>query len=146
MRRGYHWLPNLINFNVTSESTLRYNCFAWALGDDSQWIAPIGHYDYWPKNIPNELTLNSITELFRQAGYELCEDGSLEYEYEKVAIYAKNGEPTHAARQLDDGRWTSKLGKYEDIEHGSPESLQGDGFGEYGSVVLFMSRPRSNPR
>ena len=34
----------------------------------------------------------------------------------------------------------SKLGKYEDIDHDSLEALQGDGFGEYGSVALFMVR------
>lgn len=141
MRSGYYWLPNLVAFDVTSESTLRYNCFAWALGDDSQWIAPTGHYDYWPENIPNELTLDSITELFRQAGYEVCSDGSLEAGHEKIAVYVKDGVPTHAARQLSDGRWTSKLGKYEDIEHDSLEALYGDGYGEYGSVAVFMVRP-----
>ncbi len=140
MRTRYYWLPDLVDFNVTSESTLRYNCFVWALGDDSQWIAPTGYYNYWPEDIPNELTLDTIAELFRQAGYEVCGDGSLEAGYEKVAIYVKDGVPTHAARQLGDGRWTSKLGKYEDIEHDSLDALQGEGFGEYGRVEVFMSR------
>ena len=48
------------------------------------------------------------------------EDGPLQDGYEKIAIYALDGEPTHAARQLDTGRWTSKLGKHEDIEHDTP--------------------------
>lgn len=68
-----------------------------------------------------------MVELFLAAGYELCGDGSLEDRYEKIAIYAKDGEPTHAARQLGDGRWTSKLGKYEDIEHDSLDALYGEG-------------------
>ena len=71
----------------------------------------------------------------------MCGNGSLEDGYEKVAIYARDGELTHAARQLRDGRWTSKLGKYEDIEHDSLEALYGDGYGEYGSVAVFMVRP-----
>ena len=83
-----------------------------------------------------------MVDLFLAAGYELCGDGNLEDGYEKIAIYAKDGEPTHAARQLGDGRWTSKLGKYEDIEHDSLDALNGEGFGEYGSVALFMVRPR----
>ena len=35
MRSGYWWLPHLVDFQVTSESTPQYNCFAWALGEDS---------------------------------------------------------------------------------------------------------------
>ena len=70
----------------------------------------------------------------------MCSDSSLEAGYEKIAIYVKDGIPTHAARQLGDGRWTSKLGKYEDIEHDSLDALNGDGYGEYGRVALFMSR------
>ena len=71
----------------------------------------------------------------------MCEDGNLEPGYEKVAIYAMDGEPTHAARQLQNGWWTSKLGKYEDIDHDSLEELQGYGFGDYGRVAVFMARP-----
>ncbi len=138
-------LPNLVDYNITSESTRRYNCFAWALGDDSRWVAPVGNA-YWPKNISNELTVASVIELFREAGYELCEDGRLEDGYEKIAVYALNGEPTHAARQLENGRWTSKLGRFEDIEHGSPDELHWDDSKGYGSVAIFMVRPRSGPR
>ncbi|MCG8587287.1 MAG: hypothetical protein MI757_21490 [Pirellulales bacterium] len=47
---------------------------------------------------------------------------------------------THAARQLPDGRWTSKLGKAEDIEHDSANDVAG---GLYGEVVEFMKRPVS---
>ena len=143
---SFWWLPNLADFNVTSEPSSDYNCIAWALGDDSQWFEPMVANAYWPENLPKELTLDSVVELFRQTGYEVCIDGSLQTGYEKIAICAKDGAPTHAARQLENGRWTSKLGNYHDIDHDSLEALQGDGFGEYGSVTLFMARPRSNPR
>jgi hypothetical protein len=59
---------------------------------------------------------------------------------EKVALYADaNGCPTHVARQLPNGRWTSKLGELEDIEHDLP-ALEGD---LYGSVTLVLKRPAS---
>ena len=48
------------------------------------------------------------------------------------------GEWTHAARQLADGWWTSKLGPAEDIRHRTPQALAGD---QYGQVVAFMKRP-----
>jgi hypothetical protein len=44
---------------------------------------------------------------------------------------------THAARQLPSGKWTSKLGKGEDIEHDSPYDVGG---GVYGEVMQVMKR------
>ena len=140
MRSRYSWLPHLVDFEVTSESTPQYNCFAWALGEDSQWIDP-GRY--WPEDIPSDGTVNSFIELFRAAGYEPCGDGSLEAECEKIALYAMNDSPTHAARQLENGQWTSKLGNYEDIVHATLEELQGELKYSYGRVAVFMARARS---
>ena len=138
---SFWWLPKLADFSVTSEPSSNYNCIAWALGDDSQWFEPMLANAYWPEDLPKELTLDSIIELFRQAGYEVCGDGSLETGHEKIAVYVKDGVLTHAARQMENGRWTSKLGNFHDIEHDSLEALQGDGFGEYGSAEMFMARP-----
>ena len=132
---------NPTNHRITSKASRRYNCIAWALGDDSQWFDPMVADAYWPEDLPKELTLDSVVELFRQAGYEICSDGRLQAGYEKIAIYTNDGGPTHAARQLENGRWTSKLGNYHDIEHDSLEALNGDGYGEYGSVAVFMVRP-----
>jgi hypothetical protein len=57
--------------------------------------------------------------------------------FEKVALFADaSGMPQHAARQLATGRWTSKLGRMEDIEH-ALRDLEG---GIYGSVVLLLKR------
>ena len=53
-------------------------------------------------------------------------------------IYAKGDDYTHVARQLFDGRWTSKLGSGEDITHDSPEDILCD---DYGDIVHFMKRP-----
>ena len=55
--------------------------------------------------------------------------------YVKVALYAKDGKWTHAARQLESGRWTSKLGIYEDIEHAAPQDLCGDLYGQIHNVM-----------
>jgi hypothetical protein len=47
------------------------------------------------------------------------------------------GVPTHAARLLPSGLWTSKLGEWEDIEH-DLHALEGD---VYGTVALLLKRP-----
>jgi hypothetical protein len=68
------------------------------------------------------------------------ENGELERGYEKVAIFVDpNNEPTHAARQLPNGMWTSKLGVWKDVEHAKLASIEG---GDYGKVVKYLRRER----
>jgi hypothetical protein len=55
----------------------------------------------------------------------------------RIVLYIKDGKPTHAARQLPTGKWTSKLGSDIDIEHDYPEVLNGQ---DYGIASIFMKR------
>lgn len=54
---------------------------------------------------------------------------------------SKDNKPTHAARQLSSGHWTSKLGDCEDIEH---FALDGVANKIYGAAVVFLKRLREN--
>ena len=74
--------------------------------------------------------------VFEAMGYEACDDRQLEASVEKIAIYAKDGVPTHMARQLPSGDWTSKCGAGEDITH-TLVGLEGD---LYGAVSVVMRR------
>lgn len=65
----------------------------------------------------------------------------MEIGFEKIAIYGSDHGPTHASRQLADGKWTSKLGDADDIEHETLEALEG---AIYGSVVHIMKRSISD--
>ena len=62
----------------------------------------------------------------------------LEDGFEKVYLYMKLGKPTHAARQLCDGSWTSKLGKNVDISH-ELDGLKGN---KYGHPTVYLRRPK----
>lgn len=85
-------------------------------------------------------TLEAFELAYRGIGYEPCTSAAFEFHFEKIAIFAQpSGVPTHAARQLDNGRWTSKLGRSVDIEHSAPDAVSG---ADYGAPVLFMRRPR----
>ena len=77
-------------------------------------------------------------EVLAGLGYTVCDTGERETGYDKVAVYARDGRWTHAARQLENGQWTSKLGPDEDITHPSPRNLAGE---LYGSVHCIMRRP-----
>ena len=87
------------------------------------------------------VVLTTFVQAFATLSYTPCPDGSLEPGWEKVAIYATHEGPTHAARQLDNGRWTSKLEPDDDIEHES-QGLRGS---LYGTVVQFLRRSVAQP-
>ncbi len=111
-----------------------------AAGDTKNWWWPGPNIkkEYWPPGVLRQVTLAAFQEAFASIGYVVCEGEELEAGFEKVAVFADlQGEPTHAARQLANGRWTSKLGKAEDIEH-KLHDLMGT---TYGKVVLILKRP-----
>ncbi len=136
--------PGLIGtgYQVTSPQDDTYNCIAWAAGDTTQWWWPgepaaPDNSPYWPSGVPRLETLKAFREAFATLGYTVCDDDRLEAGFEKIAVFALLGAPKHAARQLPSGRWTSKLGEWEDIEH-ALHDLTGM---VYGSVALVMKRP-----
>lgn len=134
--------PNLgsTGYHITSLDTPEYNCIAWAAGVDNQWWWPDSNYEsYWHPEAPRIETLEAFTELYGILGYSPCPNSEYEEGYEKVAIYVDAyGKPTHAARMLPSGKWTSKLGRLEDIEHDVLEGLNGR---LYGSVAQVLRRP-----
>jgi hypothetical protein len=93
------------------------------------------------------VTVAAFLKAFESVGYVRCKNGKLEKGFEKIALFAKKAtsglEPTHAARQLPDGKWTSKLGKLEDIEHNKPSHVSGPA---YGDAVHYMKRRTKAPR
>ena len=91
----------------------------------------------WPEGVKREERLECFAEAYGTLGYQACGDGTLEPGCEKVAIYARDGVPTHAAKQLPDGRWKSKLGSWEDIEHQSLKAVEEY---VYGRAVMYMKR------
>ena len=121
------------NCRCTSPATDDYNCIAWAYERDNVWCEP-GFF--WPIS-RHEYTIEVYIELFSSIGYRRCEDASYEKGFQKIALYIKDEKPTHAARQLTTGKWTSKLGQDIDIEHDYPEVLDGPA---YGVASIFMKR------
>jgi hypothetical protein len=144
-----HELPNLTDQNckVTSPASRRYNCIAWAGGEDFRnWWPDSFGIGYWPPGIAREVSTQAFLLAYGTLGFKLCFEGSLQAGVEKLALYGKGSAgseiPTHAALQLESGEWTSKLGNFEDISHTRDEDVNGP---VYGSVLCYMSRPRREP-
>jgi len=126
------------NHTIRSNYNADYNCIAYAANYDSKlwWPGvPICKYSHWPKGTPNKPTLEAFVIAYKSIGFAPCgEDSSLEDQFEKVVIYSITDEVKHAARQLKNGIWVSKLGEAEDIEH-DLDALDGP---FYGNRVLFL--------
>ena len=157
--RNCSWVPGVFEnlaatgFDIVADCTSDrtrgrpsgYNCIAWAAGRTGEWWWPCGIGGYtWPVaegthiEPPNKETLDNFIAAFRSIGYLSSDNGNWEDGFEKVALYVNNqGIPTHAARSLPDGNWTSKLGEAEDIRHPTPESIGGR---VYGKPVAFLKR------
>lgn len=136
--------PNLINsgYSISSPATAEYNCIAWAAGNTEAWWWPDSQYlYYWPPQILRTETLEAFIRAYEILGYTLCDNAVYEEGFEKIVIYVdSNGKPTHVARQLSSGSWTSKLGRLEDIEHTTLDNLVGS---HYGSVAAILKRSKT---
>ncbi len=131
-------------YRVTSARSDAYNCIAWAAGDDQAWWWPDAmETDYWPARAPRAETVEAFVQAYAGLGYERCATPDFEEGIEKIAVYIDaNGVPTHAARQLADGTWTSKLGELEDITHPTLAAISNEA---YGTATIFLRRVRPRP-
>jgi hypothetical protein len=130
-------------YTITSPKDPKYNCVAFAVGDLNQFWYDVGVSGYyWPPGAPGADTLAGWSRVFEIHGYTETDNGTLESEYEKVAIYATDSGPEHVARQKSSGIWASKMGKGVDMEH-TLEALEG---AFYGRVVKIMKRRCRNGR
>ncbi len=138
--------PNTVDdpLIITSPITNDYNCIAWAFGSSDLWFWPDNEgYTYWPNQIKRECTEEAFVNLYELIGYEICSDGSFEEGKEKIVIYLNSqGIPTHAAKQIGEDLWSSKLGPHNDVSH----SLLALENGTYGNATIFMKREKSKNR
>jgi hypothetical protein len=126
----------------SSPARRRCNCFAWVAGDTTRAWYPRGEPDlsYWPPGVRDDFKIDAFIEAYATLGYTPCADGALVEGVEKIALYEDvDGAPSHAARQLPDGQWESKMGTWEDIRHRTPACLEG---GDYGVVRVYLERSR----
>lgn len=136
---GHFPLLKKSKFQIVSPESVEYNCLAWAAGRSDLFCWPDNN-SFWPPTCPCEETIVAFIGFFATLGYESCKDRKPEKDVDKIALYAKGNKPKHVARQLQNGKWTSKLGRSIDIEHDLRDLEDGD----YGNVVLYLCRPRQS--
>jgi hypothetical protein len=130
--------PNLSldNFKFTSLQTDEYNCVAWVIDKDDDWI------QFYYDNGNNDVRVSRYIEYFNSLGFTISNNPNLQEGVIKIAVYSDDSnEFKHVARQLPNGKWTSKLGDWEDIEHETAEVLLGK---SYGSRLTIMERKQNH--
>lgn len=128
------------DYEVTSDFDFGYNCIAYTAGDEERIWWPLDDESvYWPVGAPFECTVNAFVRAYELIGYGRCEDDSFDAGYDKIALYlGEDGNPRHAALQVDGLYWKSKLGRLHDIKH-PLRALEGS---TYGHPTVFLRRPR----
>jgi hypothetical protein len=130
----------------TSDPSINYNCLAWAVGADWAYFDPeqfcIGYF--WPEGVEREWSIPAIRKVLSYFGFkEESDNHDLEEGYIKVAVYVDEDEmPQHFARQLANGKWTSKCGDQIDIEHDTLECLECE---DYGKARIYLKRKAAPP-
>jgi len=136
-------LAQVTSFKVTSDQADIYNCVSWAISETHRWWWPVTKgkkYGYWPPGLSQALTIDNFIAALATVGFEPCQNFDVEAGFEKVVLYMhRSGAPTHLARQLPNGRWTSKLGELWDIEHKTLGGLEGS---LYGRPIKAFRRPQ----
>ena len=133
--RGTSW-------DIKSDGTPVYNCLAWAVGENHRrWDTDKPHY--WPDNNRHKFGIAYLVAAYRAVGFVVSNIDACvpDAEYEKIVLYCRDTEGSHAARLLANGRWTSKIGSHEDIEHETPGSLIGS---VYGKPMVYMRRKKTD--
>lgn len=126
------------DYQVFDRSTIRYNCISYSLGIRDRWISPVTG--------PGRLPLLWADRVYGRLGYRRLPAADLRPSAgtEKVAVYAIVGGDgrvarlTHAAVQLPDGTWASKVGPFALIRHRTPAAMEGP---SHGRVVAVYARP-----
>lgn len=147
--------PN--DFRLSSPREPECSCLSYVVGDkERHWWPPgplatrrsnlliqLGPPDVWPVDLPPDATLANVCALLSRLGFVDCEDAvAIDPKTTLVvAIFLDSGTaPAHFAQQLPNGKWLSKLGGGNDIEHRTTHSVEG---GANGTLAHKMCRPRT---
>lgn len=109
--------PQLINVAAKQTSLFDpyYNCIAYAFGDLTEWWWPtglaLGGHDangmYWPIASDNRTKMQAFLDWFQHDGWTQTPSDVFVPQMRRVARYARQGQPTHAARQIGPDLWSS---------------------------------------
>ncbi len=146
----YPDLKNDKNFVIKSDCNKTYNCIAWAMGYDCVWVDHTGNPGtWWPENVEKSSNPDALVKAFKEVGFEMADDCTVEQDFDKVILYKKynvglnEDEWTHASRVLSNDVEYSKFGPQWDgtHSHGVLDNTTKSGErNSYGKPYAYMKR------
>ena len=135
------FFPNLADVvgKKTSDATPAYNCIAWAFKETHRVWWPDSRA-YWPIPYAGMTQLEAFENWFDVDGWVDTTDPGVETGFEKIALFLLNGVPTHAARLLPNGQWTSKLGWHPTLSIDLAHDLHDLEGGHYGAIFKIYRK------
>jgi hypothetical protein len=129
--------PLLTNYELIIDSeSFSYNCISHTINikDKNYWPTN----EYWPTN--RDLSKSSFDEFYEYHGFKKLNYLDISYDpnFIKVALYSKDGIPTHASIQIDGDFWESKIGQLGIIKHDLFEIEDS----VYGEVTQIYRKPK----
>ncbi|MBM3240488.1 RHS repeat-associated core domain-containing protein [Candidatus Poribacteria bacterium] len=112
--------PNLKwgEWSITGERTREYNCIAWSCGILDRWVWDEVDQQTEGGNGNRTVEVEDFDGFYKKKGYQESKNCDPECKKRKIALFVKNGNPTHAARETaDSGWWESKRGSNVRIMH-----------------------------
>ncbi len=107
-----------------------------------QYIWPDASEEYaWPEKLQRKPTIENFIVFYQMCGFCKADNFLLETGWEKIAIFEDMGEVAHAARQLEDGSWVSRIGDLVDVIHYDLDAVSG---GANGLPCAVVKRVRTN--
>jgi hypothetical protein len=72
-------------YQIASPRDPRYNCIAFAVGDNRNWWWPdLTEEDTWPAGVARVATVEAFRDAFATLGYMVCDHAQLEPGFEKM--------------------------------------------------------------
>jgi len=143
--RWRYW-PNLTDdqFEYKSDVDPKYNCVAWVLGITNRFIDPDSELT-WPVELEKNYSIETYVSYFKKQGFRICSDDKYDDNIIKIALYAdEHGDFAHVAIQVNEKIWWSKMGRLDDIQHKTLNSLAATKqCGDYGNVYAYMCKSSS---
>lgn len=129
------------NFCLKSPQTPVYNCIAFAMGTIDRWVDCASQPWHWWPPVCKGCSICCLIDVFKYFGFEECGmDDSFDSDYDKVALYEKNSNWTHAAKIVDEGIYHSKFGESFDGIHSRGDVLEL----QYGKPCIIMRRRKED--
>lgn len=135
LRKSFNFIENYQILEGTSSP--HYNCISHTLNIKNKWSWPksVDSDNYWPISNISE-TIDAFDEFYEYHGFTKTNMNKIYLGKNKIVLYSIGEIPKHAALQIKDDLYESKMGRGEIIRH-DPFDIENS---IYGNIVRLYEK------